>query len=494
MLREFDLGYVQSAQEELTVMHPRRQDRLAAFVGKMTYAGLPPLMVQIFGYYYNQLVDGATGYIDNDEAQPICELPEAADLTAIHDEIGQAALDRVVLLKLNGGLGTSMGIQGPKSLLPAKDELTFLDIVIRQVMHLRTTFGARLPLLLMDSFNTQADALAALARYTTFKQDVPLSFLQHKVPKVNKADLQPATWSADPAKEWCPPGHGDIYAALITSGVLQQLLDAGYEYAFVSNSDNLGAVLDPKILGYMVQAELPFLMEVAYRTPADRKGGHLARRPDGQLILREVAQCPPAAMAAFQDIERYRYFNTNNLWVHLPTLQKVVRDRNGILGLPLIRNEKPVDPTDPDSPRVYQLETAMGSAIACFQGAQALCVPRERFVPVKKNNDLLVLWSDAYTLRPDYHLQLATHSDRTEGQTTPLVFLDDRYYQLIDDMRQRFPHGAPSLVGCTELRVEGDVSFGQNIVLKGKVHIVNDSDGFFTIADGTVLDNCVVHG
>src|SRR5690606_26731533 len=146
------------------------------------------------------------------------------------------------------------------------------------------------------------------------------------------------------------------------------------------------------------EKQLPFLMEVADRTRADSKGGHLARRPDGQLILREIAQCPPDELEKFQDIDRYGYFNTNNLWLHLPTLRKILDERKGVLGLPLIRNEKPVDPTNLKSYRVYQLETAMGSAIAVFPGAQAVCVPRTRFLPIKKNNDLLVLWSDAYCL------------------------------------------------------------------------------------------------
>ncbi len=105
--------------------------------------------------------------------------------------------------------------------------------------------------------------------------------------------MAPAYWPESPAKEWNPPGHGDLYAAISTSGTLDQLLEGGYEYAFVSNSDNLGAVLDTEILGYFAEERLPFLMEVAHRTRADRKGGHLAQLENGQLILRELAQCPP---------------------------------------------------------------------------------------------------------------------------------------------------------------------------------------------------------
>lgn len=467
-------------------------DRLAQFVTKMQQAAVPDLMIQVFCHYYEQLVNGATGYIDGQEANPVAHLPHFAALGEAHYIAGQTVLDKTVVLKLNGGLGTSMGIHGPKSLLPAKDRLSFLDVIVQQILYLRETWHARLPLVLMNSFNTEAESLAALATYPQFRQELPLSFLQHKEPKVLKATLLPAEWSADPTKEWCPPGHGDIYAALMTSGILRQMIEAGFEYAFVSNSDNLGAVLDLRILGYMAMARLPFLMEVADRTPADRKGGHLAQRPDGQLILRELAQCPPAELDAFQDIQRYRYFNTNNLWVHLPTLYQILSTRQGVLGLPLILNEKPVDPTELDSPRVYQLETAMGSAIACFAGAQALVVPRSRFIPVKKNNDLLLLWSDVYHLDDAYHLSMDPLRATPTLDGTPLIFLDERYYQLIDDMRERFPYGAPSLVQCTELRVEGNVYFGRNVRLQGKVHIVNDSQTPLWIADNACLTDQVV--
>ncbi len=455
----------------------------APFAAKMQAAGLSQTFIDNFHYYYDQLVRGATGYISRDDAQPVHDLPDYASLSAAQRQAGAEALGRAVVLKLNGGLGTSMGMDGPKSLLPVKEGLTFLDIIVRQSLHLRATTGARVPLLLMNSFATRAASLAALARYPEFTQDIPFDFLQHMEPKVWKDSLLPATWPDDPDKEWCPPGHGDIYTALVDSGMLQMLLDAGYEYAFVSNADNLGAVLDPAILGFFAEMQIPFLMEVAERTAADRKGGHLARSRSGRLILRESAQCPPEEEAEFQDIRRYRYFNTNNLWLNLHALADLLTAQHGILGLPLIRNEKPIDPGDPSTPRVYQLETAMGSAIAIFEGAQALCVPRCRFVPVKKNSDLLVLMSDAYRLNPDYSLALAEERD----DKPPVVTLDDRYYLLHTAMRARFPAGAPSLRHCTRLTVSGDVTFGADVTVVGDVTISIPPGETLLIADGAIL-------
>src|SRR5207248_1216740 len=209
--------------------------------------------------------------------------------------------------------------------------------------------------------------------------DVPLDFVQGRVPKILADDLTPATWPADPELEWAPPGHGDLYASLVTSGMLQKLLDSGYAYAFVANSDNLGAVLEPRILAWFAREQLPFAMEVADRTEADRKGGHLARRRGGGLVLRETAQTPDEDLDAFQDVSRHRFFNTNSLWVNLRTLDEAMREREGVLGLPMIVNRKTVDPADPHSARVIQLESAMGAAIGVFEGARALRVSRRRF-------------------------------------------------------------------------------------------------------------------
>jgi UTP--glucose-1-phosphate uridylyltransferase len=454
------------------------------FARKMRRADLPQVFIDTFRYYYDQLVHGATGFIARDEAGPVAAVPNFDDLGAEDLQAGKVALDRAIVLKLNGGLGTSMGMSGPKSLLGVKNGLTFLDIIVQQVLYLRRTTGARLPLVLMNSFNTRGETLAALGKIEGFDQDIPLDFVQHKQPKVLKEGLVPAQWPRDRGKEWCPPGHGDIYTALVTSNMLELLLSQGYEYAFVSNSDNLGAELDLSILGYFARNEVPFLMEVADRTLADRKGGHLAQRPDGQLILRESAQCPPDEEAEFQDIGHFRYFNTNNLWINLRALSRRLDEHQGVMPLPLIRNEKPVDPSDPKSPRVYQLETAMGAAIAVFEGAQAMRVPRSRFAPVKKNSDLLVIMSDAYELGEDYRLRLVAE----RGEEPPVVALDDRYYQLYDQMTRRFPYGAPSLRSCQELRVKGDVRFGQDVVVSGKVAITHEGDTPLEIADETVLE------
>jgi UTP--glucose-1-phosphate uridylyltransferase len=451
-------------------------DGLNAALEKMRADGAPDVAMDNFRHYYERLASGETGTIAEDEIEPATDIPSAADLPEPGDEARQL-LDRAVTIRLNGGLGTSMGMTAPKSLLEVKDDLTFLDIIVRQVLRMRERYGARLPLVLMHSFHTREQSLKALERYPELKADVPLDFVQGRVPKLREDDLTPAEWPDDPELEWAPPGHGELYTSLVTSGMLDDLLSHGYEYAFVANSDNLGAVLEPRILAWFAREELPFALEVLRRSEADRKGGHIARLKDDGLVLRETAQVRDEDQDAYQDISRHRYFNANNLWINLSTLKAVMEERSGVLGLPMIVNRKTVDPGDKSSPAVYQLETAMGAAIHVFDGAAAIEVPRARFAPVKTTNDLLVVRSDAYELTPEVEMRLV----RDEP---PFVDLDSDHYKLLSDFDTRFPKGAPSLKDCDRLTVNGDVTFGADVVVHGSVTIEGDQE----VPDGAVLE------
>lgn len=458
-------------------MPERPAPDLDAFATRMRAEGLPDVVVRTFAAQLEQLARGETGLIPEVELEAVESLP---DLDALGEEaaaIGREALARTVLVKLNGGLGTSMGLERAKSLLPVKDGLTFLDVIARQAR------DAGVPLVLMNSFATRDDSLALLAGYPELAGPIPLDFVQHKVPKVERDTLAPAAAPGAPELEWNPPGHGDLYAALVTSGILDALRAGGYRYAFVSNADNLGAVLDERLLGHLVAGRLPFLMEVADRTAADRKGGHLARLADGRLVLRESAQCPAEDEAAFQDVERHRYFNTNSIWLDLDALAAALAERDGVLVLPMIRNEKTVDPRDPGSTPVYQLETAIGSAIQVFPGAGAIRVPRTRFAPVKTTNDLLAVRSDAYVLTDDW--RVVANPARTLG--TLVVDLDPRFYKLVDQLDARFPEGPPSLVACERLRVRGDVRFGAGVRARGDVLVTHEDDGQGEVPAGAAL-------
>lgn len=458
-------------------------DGLTASVEKMRSEGVAEAAIRTFSHYYERLQGGDLGMLPEAELEPVADLPDADELRRDERAEGEA-LEHAVVLKLNGGLGTSMGLEAPKSLLGVKQGLSFLDIIVAQVLGLRRRFGGPLPLVLMNSFATRGESLAALARHPDIVGDVPLDFVQNKVPKLRADDLQPVSWPDDPAQEWAPPGHGDLYTAMVASGMLATLLEAGYRYAFVSNSDNLGAVLDPRILAWFAAEQIPFLMEVADRTEADRKGGHLAATPDGGLVLRESAQTPEEDMDAFQDVDRHRFFNTNTLWIDLRALAGELDRRDGVLALPMIANRKTVDPSDRSSPEVIQVETAMGSAISAFEGARAVRVPRRRFAPVKTTNDLLAVRSDAYVLTEEAHVELAPE----RGGRPPIITLDSRFYKLLPAFEERFADGPPSLLACDRLSVVGDVAFGRGVVARGSVAIEHADDAQLRIEDSAVLE------
>jgi UTP--glucose-1-phosphate uridylyltransferase len=454
---------------------------LAEAVQKMRDEGVGDAAVDTFRHYYERLEQGETGMLPEDVIEPLDDVPDLAGLPGVDDE-GREALDAAIVLKLNGGLGTSMGMTQAKSLIEAKDGHSFLDITVRQVLGVRERSGARLPLVLMDSFATQEDTLQALGRHPELDAGLPLDFVQNKVPKLlADDDLRPASWPQDPSKEWAPPGHGDLYTALVTSGLLDRLDEDGFRFAFVSNSDNLGAIFEPAILAWMAREGAPFVMEVTDRTEADRKGGHPARmRDSGRLVLRETAQTPEEDLEALQDIGRHRFVNTNNLWIDLRALRAALDERHGVLGLEMIVNRKTVDPSDKSSPAVIQLETAMGAAVGVFDGARALRVPRTRFAPVKTTNDLLVLRSDAYVLQDDGRVEPAAG----RGEEPPVVDLDDDFFKLLRDFEARFPSGPPSLRACDRLTVHGDVTFGAGVTVRGDV----DVSGPARIEDGAVLE------
>jgi UTP--glucose-1-phosphate uridylyltransferase len=455
-------------------------EQIDAAATKMREAGQSEAAIRQFSSALERVLSGVATLIPSSELEPAPDVPELDELSGVDAAM---VLERLAVIRLNGGLATSMGLQEPKSLLEARDGRSFLQIIVGQTLALRRRHGVRLPLILMNSEATRAPTLDALAQSPQLSTpELPSDFLQSMVPKLDAETMLPARWPAAPALEWCPPGHGDVYAALVGSGMLEALRDQGFRYVMIANSDNLGAVVDARIAGHMVREQLPFLMEVVLGTAADRKGGHIARRlSDGRLILRETAQTPPEDEESFRDYTHWRYYNTNSLWIDLAALEARFVD-DGALELPVIVNRKTVDPRDSSSPPVLQLESAMGAAIGSFPGAQLLQVPRTRFVPVKTTDDLLVLRSDAYRLGDEFRVEPAPGVD---GQM-PLVELDKRYFGMIDDFERRIAAGPPSLREAQRLVVEGDVRFGAGVVVRGDVEVVAPPEGM-RIADGTVL-------
>jgi UDP-N-acetylglucosamine pyrophosphorylase len=452
-----------------------------AIEAKMLREGIASPTIRAFLSAVRRVAAGDKGLIPEPTIEPVENL---AHLDALPSKADAALLKQLAVIKLNGGLGTGMGLDCAKSLLPVKGSDTFLDFIARQILRLRGGQTSRQPAFyLMNSFSTQRDTLEYLKKYPDLSDDGVLDFLQSKVPKIDAETFEPVSWPENPELEWCPPGHGDLYPSMLASGLMDRLLERGVKFLFVSNSDNLGATVDLRVLGHLANTNASFLMEVTERTSADRKGGHLARRKsDGRLVLRESAQCPKEDEPRFQDITVHRYFNTNNLWLRLDHLRAELERNNGMIPLPLIRNVKTVDARKPESCKVLQLESAMGAAIESFQRTTALVVPRTRFAPVKSTSDLLALRSDAYVVTSNDQLVLATER---HGQP-PAIELDARY-KMLPEFDEAFAN-VPSLMNCEALKVIGKMRFSPGVTCRGKVEFVNLHNELQTVVPGVYVD------
>ncbi|HNN59066.1 MAG TPA: UTP--glucose-1-phosphate uridylyltransferase [Leptospiraceae bacterium] len=371
-------------------------------------------------------------------------------------------LSSVAVIKLNGGLGTSMGLTQAKSIIPVHDGKNFLQIIREQTDLMRARSSGSIPLIFMNSFNTQSD-FDSEPSMQGLNADLPSSFLQNMVPRIYESDLMPVG-NGSSEDHYCPPGHGDVFLALSTSGILDKLLAQGRRIAFISNGDNLGATLDERILGFFEEDKLEFAMEITPKSPADLKGGVLfRRRAHRNISLLETAQVEPDHLKDFEDTKRFPFFSINNLYVHLETLRD--RLRAGTLKLSLI-----VNPKDWQGKKILQLEAAMGSACENFENMKVIQVDRDRFAPVKNCSDLLVRRSDACVLREsDRALVLAPQRNHAE----PVVKLDDHYKKLADF--DRLIPTLPSLIGAKSLTVTGPVVFDVPVRIEGNVKIENRS-------------------
>lgn len=372
-------------------------------------------------------------------------------------------------------------MKGAKSALEVKEGMTFLDLTVRQIEHLNTSLHVDVPLILMTSFNTHEDTLRIIKKYAN--QQVRITtFNQSRYPRIVTETLLPLPKFVDDDKsKWYPPGHGDLYNALSHSGVLDQLLADGKEYLFVSNSDNLGAVVDERILQHMIDSQAEFIMEVTDKTKADVKGGTLIDY-EGQMRLLEIAQVPNEHVEDFKSVRKFKIFNTNNLWINLKALKRIM-DTEG-MELEIIVNPKVAD----DGQAVLQLETASGAAVKHFRNAHGVNVPRARFLPVKSCSDLLLIKSDIYSLQ---HGQLLINEARM-FETTPVIKLGD-HFKKIANFQKRFKK-IPNIVELDHLTVTGDVYFGRNVTLRGTVIVVANEGQRIDIPDNCILENRLLSG
>merc|ERR1711939_1298858 len=395
-------------------------------------------------------------------------------------------LNKLAVVKLNGGLGTSMGCVGPKSVIEVRDNMSFLDLSVRQIEHLNRTYDVNVPFVLMNSFNTDEDTASIIKKYEGHNIDI-LTFNQSRYPRVLKDSLLPAPKNYhSQLSDWYPPGHGDVFESLYNSGILDQLLERGIEIIFLSNADNLGAVVDLNILQHMVETKAEYIMELTDKTKADVKGGTIIDY-EGKARLLEIAQVPKQYVNEFKSIKKFKYFNTNNIWMNIRAVKRVVE--NNELTMEIIPNGKsiPADNKGEADLSIIQLETAVGAAIKHFKNAHGVNVPRRRFLPVKTCSDLMLVKSDLYTLK---HGQLVMDPNRFGP--APLIKLGSDFKK-VSSFQSRIP-SIPNIVELDHLTITGAVNLGRGVTLKGTVIIVATEGSTIDVPPGSILENVVVQG
>ncbi|KAH0576970.1 UTP-glucose-1-phosphate uridylyltransferase [Spironucleus salmonicida] len=381
------------------------------------------------------------------------------ELSTPSEEQIKQSLKQVAVLKLNGGLGTSMGCDGPKSLLPVRDGLCFLDFTVKQIEFINKKYDISVPLVLMNSFNTETQTKEHLSNVKNVEL---IHFNQFELPRMDASTKLPVECSE--SAKYYPPGHGYVYECLKQTGTLQKLVERGIKWIFISNSDNLGAVLDEKIATFVTKSQFDFLSEQTPKTLADVKGGILMDY-EGQTRLLETAQVPPENIKDFCDIVMFKSFNVNNLWINAESLLKVEK-----LDLDII-----VNPKKAEGISVIQLEVAAGAAISSFKKVTGLQIPRERFAPVKKSSDLLILQSDCFKVKDNFQL-VSTGS-------APLVTINCNVVEF-----QEMFKNVPSLKDCTKIDIMGKVVVGKNVIIKGSL-IVAEGECLILQDNSTYIDN-----
>lgn len=413
--------------------------------------------------------------------------PPGEEMLKVYDSIEDPTnpgdlLKKLAVLKLNGGLGTSMGCTGPKSVIEVRGETTFLDLIVQQIENINNTYPeSDVPLLLTNSFNTDTDTAKIIQKYQNTNVTIT-TFQQSRFPRILKDSLEPMplTHAGYAIDDWYPPGHGDFYEAIYNSGLVDTLLSQGKEYVFVSNVDNLGATVDLKLLKVMEDTKAEYLMELTDKTRADIKGGTLISYEEKSTLL-EVAQVPKQYIEEFKSVKKFKVFNTNNVWISLKAIKRIMSSDG--MELDIIANSKEVNGN-----KVIQLETAIGAAISLFQNSCGVNVPRSRFLPVKNCSDLLLIQSNLYNMKSG---TLVTNPMRMFS-SVPVIKLGPEFKKVANYLA-RFK-SIPDIVELDHLTVSGDVEFGAKVVLKGTVIIVANPGSKIMIPEGAVLENKVITG
>jgi UTP--glucose-1-phosphate uridylyltransferase len=305
-------------------------------------------------------------------------------------ELGLATLraSKVAVLVLNGGMATRFG-GGAKGVVPVVDghpRTSFLAVKLAEVEQRATESGASIPVVLMHSFATEAASRAHVDEidWAGLRKEDRYWFSQSIMPRVLPDGTPLATLPEaehfDDSTLYAAPGHGDTLGRLRSSGVLKTLRDRGIEHILISNVDNVGASLDPTVLGAHIEAAqrgAAVSVEVVRRIAGDA-GGCIADLPGGRPAIIEGFRLPVGT-----DLADFPHFNTNTLWL-------VADQMDRPFDLTWFAVRKKIAWPGGGEREVVQFEQLIGQVTELVPSA-FLDVDRDaRFLPIKTREDLAV--------------------------------------------------------------------------------------------------------
>ncbi|CAI4064416.1 hypothetical protein SUVZ_08G0350 [Saccharomyces uvarum] len=393
------------------------------------------------------------------------------------DALDHALLSKLATLKLNGKADSVIGKESP--LFEVKNGKCSLDIIVQQTQNLNTSFNCDVPLIFMTSLETEPQISNFLKESYTCSKVEWKTIVHSSFPAIDKDTLLPAVFQINVCEEdlWYPCGSGNLIDTLYFSGELDNLIVQGKEVLFVSDLDNLGAIVDLNILSYMITNEIDYLVEVVERTANDSNTGVLAtyesklRLVDYKCLSRESAR-------------KCKTVNTNNIWINLRKLKNLIESDS--LNLPICSSETKMIIHNSPLMEILHLQTNLGDCIDFFSNSQIIKVPRNRFLPLATCEDLFLLNSNLYDLDTSGSLNLYP----LRFELLPSIKLGDEFANY-----ETFKIGIPDIPNILELdhlTVMGNVFFGYKIILRGTVVIICDEDDVIIIPDGSILENVIV--
>lgn len=428
-----------------TFLH--EQKRLAAAIGSSAIRTET-------GDKSQQKIGGSKNVISVIPYESLAQTSDVHDADALDTK---ELLNKLTVIKIISGSGTTMGVNVSKSCMEVTDGVSSLDLVVNQLEDLNSEHGCNIPLILMNTLQNQDNIMKVLEKHEKKNVDIQ-TICQNQKHSARRTD--------DSDDEGYQFEDREIFLSLKTSGTLEALLLQGKEYILVLRSDNLASVLDPKIINHVIENRIQCCLEVTPNIHYDSSENSTSQ--EDKVQLSEIAELP-----AKEFMEKYKLVDTRSLWLNLNSVKKIVDA--GIL----------TEKLKGDDER-FAFGNRLSSTIKLFDRPIAINVPQSRFLPLTSTSDLLLVQSDLYTHSEGI---LFRNNDR-KNPANPHIELGAEFKKL-DEFQSRFK-SIPSIIELDSLRVAGDVWFGADITLKGKVIIVARPGMRLEIPDGTVIQNKVI--